>query len=59
MAIAKGISNNQAERNVVMQGFYEQLEIAQQSQYEQEASIKVKLYDIIEDNKLSEEEKNL
>ena len=57
MTIAKGISNNQAERNVVMQGFYEQLEIAQQSQYEQEASLKVKLYDIIEDNKLSEEEK--
>lgn len=57
MAIAKGLSNNQAERNVVMQGFYEQLEIAQQSQYEQEASIKAKLYDIIEDNELSEEEK--
>lgn len=33
------------------------MEIAQQSQYEQEASIKVKLYDIIEDNELSEEEK--
>lgn len=57
MAIAKGLSNNQAERNVVMQGFYEQLEIAQQSQYAQEASIKVKLYDIIEDNELGEEEK--
>ncbi len=57
MAIAKGLSINQAERCVVMQGFYEQLEIAQQSQYAQESSIKAKLYDIIEDNSLEEYEK--
>ncbi|MDE6084273.1 MAG: hypothetical protein K2G11_07265 [Muribaculaceae bacterium] len=57
MAIAKGLSINQAERCVVMQGFYEQLEIAQQSQCTQEASIKAKLYDIIEDNSLDEDEK--
>ncbi len=40
-----------------MQGFYEQLEIAQQSQYVQETSIKAKLYDIIEGNSLEEDEK--
>ena len=40
-----------------MQGFYEQLEIAQQSQYAQEARIKVKLYDIVENNVLDEKEK--
>ena len=57
MAIAKGLSINQAERCVVMQGFYEQLEIAQQSQYVQETSIKAKLYDIIEGNSLEEDEK--
>lgn len=58
MAIAKGLSINQAERCIVMQGFYEQLEVAQQSQYAQEANIKAKLYDIIEDNSLEEDEKN-
>lgn len=57
MAIAKGLSNNHAERNIVTQGFYELLEIAQQSQYAQEANIKVKLYDIIENNALDEDEK--
>lgn len=57
MAIAKGLSINEAERFIVMQGFYEQLEIAQQSQYAQETSIKAKLYDIIEDNSLDEDEK--
>ena len=57
MAIAKGLSINEAERCIVMQGFYEQLEIAQQSQYAQETSIKAKLYDIIEDNSLDEDEK--
>jgi len=57
MAIAKGLSNKHAERNVVVQGFYEQMEIAQQSQSAQEASVKIKLYDIVENNVLGEEEK--
>lgn len=57
MAIAKGLSNNHAERNIAMQGFYEHIEIAQQSLYAQEASIKVKLYNIVENNTLDEEER--
>ena len=57
MAIAKGRSNNQAERCVVIQGFCEQIEIAQQSQYAQVASIKVELYDIIENSSLGVDER--
>lgn len=58
MSVAKGMSNNHAERNIALQGFYEQLDVAQQSQNAQETSIKAKLYDIISDISLTEENRN-
>ncbi|MCM1139922.1 MAG: hypothetical protein NC453_15255 [Muribaculum sp.] len=52
------MSTNQAEREIVIQGFREQLEIVEQSQIAQEQSVKAKLYDIITDNLITEEEKH-
>lgn len=57
MAIANGISNNQAEREQVLNGFREQLEVVEQSQIVQEQSIKAKLYDIITDCSISDVER--
>lgn len=58
MSIAKGRSTNQAEREIVIQGFREQLEIVEQAQIAQEQSVKAKLYDIITDSFITDEEKH-
>jgi len=57
MTIAKGMSNIKAEREIVLQGFREQIDVVEQSKVIQEQSIKAKLYDIITDNSISDEEK--
>lgn len=56
MTIAKGRTNCQSERELVLQGFYEQLKILEDSQIEQENIFKAKLYDIVSDCSLYEEE---
>lgn len=57
MTIAKGRTICQAERNLVRQGFSEQLQILEDSQVEQENVFKAKLYDIITDLSISDDEK--
>lgn len=57
MTIAKGQSNCKAERALVLLGFDELLQILAESQIEQENLLKAKLYDIVTDNSLSDDEK--
>lgn len=57
MTIAKGRTNCKAERDLVFQGFTEQIQILEASQVEQENLLKARLYDVITDTSLSEEEK--
>ncbi len=58
MTIAKGRTNCKAERDIVHQGFCEQLEILKESQQSQENIFKAHLYDIITDYSISNEEKS-
>ena len=58
MTIAKGRTNSQAERDLVLLGFSEQLQILETSQIEQENVFKARLYDIITDYSISENEKS-
>lgn len=57
MAIAKGRTDCKAERDLVLQGFREQLQILADSQNEQEDLVKARLFDLITDRTLSDEEK--
>lgn len=57
MAIAKGRTNCKAERDIVKQGFEEQLKILVAYNKQQEASLKSELYDILTDFSKSTEEK--
>ena len=58
MTITKGRTNCQSERDLVLQGFSEQLQILENSQIEQENVFKARLYDIITDYSISEDEKS-
>jgi len=58
MTVAKGRSNCKAERDIVSQGFYEQLQILEASNIEQSKCFKARLYDIITDYSISEEERS-
>lgn len=58
MTIAKGRTNCQSERDLVLQGFSEQLQILEGAQIEQESVFKAQLYDIITDYTISEDEKS-
>ena len=57
MTIAKGRTNCQSGRDLVLKGFSEQLQILEDSQIEQENVFKAHLYDIITDYSISEVEK--
>lgn len=57
MTVAKGMSNCKAERDFVLQGFREQLEVVEQAQEQQEYCFKSHLYDILIDSSITEEEK--
>lgn len=57
MTIAKGRTNCQSERGLVLQGFSEQLQILEDAEIEQENVFKARLYDIITDYSISEDEK--
>ncbi len=58
MTIAKGNTSCQSERDLVLKGFSEQLQILEDSQIEQENEFKAHLYDIISDYSISEDEKS-
>lgn len=58
MTIAKGRTNCQSGRDLVLKGFSEQLQILEDSQIEQENVFKAHLYDIITDYSISEVEKS-
>ena len=58
MAIAKGRTDCKTERDLVLQGYREQLQILEDSQIEQENVFKAHLYDIITDYSISEDEKS-
>ncbi|MEE0573842.1 MAG: hypothetical protein UC662_09745 [Paraprevotella clara] len=58
MAISNGRTICKTERDLVLQGFKEQLQILENSQIEQENLFKARLYDIISDGFLSNEEKS-
>lgn len=57
MSIAKGQTNCKAERNLVLQGFKEQLQVLSTSQIEQENLFNLELNEINTDKTLSDEEK--
>lgn len=57
MAIAQGRTDIQVERDIVLHGFIDQIEVAHKSQTEQEDSVKEKLYDIFVDNSIGQEER--
>lgn len=57
MTIARGRTNCKADRDLVFNGFTEQLQILEKYQIEHEDAFKARLYDIIEDLSVSEEEK--
>lgn len=57
MTFAKGRTNCKAERDIIFQGFAEQVQILEKSQLEQENVFKAQLYDIIDDFSVSDEEK--
>lgn len=57
MAISNGRTNCQVERDFVLQGFSEQLQILKDSQVEQENVFKAHLYDIMTDYSISDDEK--
>lgn len=56
MAIAKGRTNCKAERDLILQGLREQLQILVKSQIQQENLFKARLNEIITDNSLTSEE---
>ncbi len=58
MTIAKGRTNCKAERDLVLQGFNEQLQILSTSQIEQSNLFKAHLYDIITDFSIYYDEKH-
>lgn len=58
MTIAKGRTICKAERDLVLQGFNEQLQILSSSYIEQSNLFKARLYDIISDRSISDEEKH-
>lgn len=57
MAIAQGRNDIQVEHDIVLHGFIDQIEVAHKSQTEQEDSVKAKLYDILVDNSIGQEER--
>lgn len=57
MAISKGLTICKTERDLILQGFKEQLQILADSQNGQENLLKARLYDIIKDSSLPDEEK--
>lgn len=57
MIISKGRSNCEAERDLVIQGFCDLIEVSVNAKRLKEDSIKGRLYDIITDRTLSEEER--
>lgn len=57
MTIAKGCTNRKAERDLILRGFCEQLQILKETQTQQESRLKARIYDIITDCVISEEEK--
>ena len=58
MTIAEGRTICKAERDIVLQGFAEQLQILEDSQVEQENVFKAQLYDIITNYSISDDEKS-
>lgn len=57
MSIAKGRTNCEAERDVIVQGFNDLLQVLKQAKNLKEIGIKSELYDIITNQSISEEEK--
>lgn len=57
MPIAKGRTNCEAEREVLIQGFVDLLDLVNKSKIDNEAHIKAQLYDINKDNISLEEKK--
>lgn len=58
MSIAKGRTNCEAERDVIVQGFNDLLRVLRQAKHQKEVGIKSELYDIITNQSISEEEKD-
>lgn len=54
--VAKGMSSSKHERDIVLLGFREQLDVVEQSQVAQEEAVKAKLYDIITNSSACAEE---
>lgn len=57
MSFAKGRTNCEAERDMIVQGFNDLLQVLKQAQKQKEIGIKSEVYDIITDQSISEEEK--
>lgn len=57
MTIAKGRTNCEAERDIIVQGFRELLKVLKHAQDQIEVQAKAALYDIINDKSLSDEER--
>lgn len=57
MSFAKGRTNCEAERDVIVQGFNDLLQVLKQAKNQKEIGIKSELYDIITNQSISEEEK--
>lgn len=57
MSFAKGRTNCEAERDVIVQGFNDLLQVLKQAKNLKEIGIKSELYDIITNQSISEEEK--
>ena len=58
MSFAKGRTNCEAERDVIVQGFNDLLQVLKQAKNQKEIGIKSELYDIITNQSISEEEKD-
>ncbi len=57
MTIAKGRTDCESEREIIVQGFNDLLRVLKEAKKQTEEHAKAALYDIINDNRLSEEER--
>lgn len=57
MAFAKGRTNCEAERDIIVQGYTDLLKVLNHAKHQKETGIKAELYDIIIDTAISDEER--